>query len=92
MVQDPMKKTAILGDPIHYNSGMLLFDVRKWREGGYLEKTIAYLAEAEHLVLADQSIVNKVFKDSVTRLPLQYNYTVLNRVVSDKTRLVSSGS
>lgn len=84
MVQDPMLNTVQL-NTVHYNSGVTMFDVRRWREEGWHDKIVEFMARPDKPALADQGILNETMHSTTLRLPLKYNYITVHRVFSDKT-------
>ena len=58
----------------YFNSGVLLVDLKKWRDGGYSKKVIDYLYENDGMLsLMDQDALNYVLKDKWIKLPLKFN-------------------
>lgn len=71
------KRKAQLGmrDIPYINSGVLLFDLVKWRNGRYGEKIIEYYKKCQgKLFAADQDIINVVLQDEIYYLPPKYNF------------------
>jgi lipopolysaccharide biosynthesis glycosyltransferase len=61
----------------YFNSGVLLFDWAKTREGGHLRRCVERIAAAaragKSLNLPDQDVLNLEFASDWTRLPLRFN-------------------
>jgi lipopolysaccharide biosynthesis glycosyltransferase len=58
----------------YFNSGVMLFDLRAWREGGYEARTLDYVAQRpERLLDADQDALNPCLHDSWKRWPYEWN-------------------
>lgn len=71
------KRKAQLGmqDAPYINSGVLLFDLVKWRDGQYGKKIIEYYKECQgKLFAADQDIINVVLQNKIYYLPPKYNF------------------
>jgi len=58
-----------------YNAGVILFNVNKWKKERCLEIIKSYLNEYKPcLRLADQDLLNLLFRDKIVSLPHRYNY------------------
>jgi len=58
----------------YFNSGMLLVDLKKWREQKYSEKVISYMRNNDGLLgCPDQDALNYVLKNDWVSLPLKFN-------------------
>lgn len=69
------KEIIGLGDSCYYNCGVLLFNLKSWKEGAYQEKLANHLNNIYHDYLyADQDLINIVLKGQIMTLPLKYNY------------------
>lgn len=72
----------------YYNSGVILFDMSKWREQKYSAKIAAHVAEKRNNYPApDQDLLNVVCKDDIFRLDIAYNFQPIHAVFSDKQYL-----
>ena len=62
----------------YFNSGVLLINVRKWREEGLHRKVVEYIAENHRvIVFPDQDGLNAIIGDRYIPLPLKYNLTFM---------------
>ncbi len=62
------------GDP-YYNSGVLLVDLKQWREEGVQQKLLDYWKEkGGKLFASDQDVINGALKDRIKPLPPKYNF------------------
>lgn len=63
------------GAEFYFNSGVMVINLRVFREGGYLEKAIAWHRE-NHMrsKLHDQDVLNGISVGKTIRLPLKFNY------------------
>lgn len=69
------QKHQVLGismDSLYFNSGVVIMDLKKWREHNYAEQVIKLAAEGD-LPHHDQDALNKVFVDNWMPLPLKWN-------------------
>ena len=58
----------------YVNSGVLLINLKYWREYDYAEKFVEFVQRhPESIVLLDQDIINYVAQDSKTFVPMKYN-------------------
>lgn len=60
----------------YFNSGVMVFNLKAYREGNFLERAIAWHKE-NHVKskLHDQNILNWISVGRVLRLPLRFNYS-----------------
>lgn len=81
MVAEPTvnkRRRAQLGMPVaqpYFNSGVLLIDLKRWREEG-VEKTVLnyYCQKGGNLVAPDQDALNGALVERIHQLPPKYNY------------------
>lgn len=69
------QKKQVLGlsmDSLYFNSGVVVMDLKQWREHNYAEQVIRLAAEG-NLPHHDQDALNKVFIDKWMPLPLKWN-------------------
>ncbi len=65
-------------DGVYCNSGVLLINLKKWREDNIKEKLIECVIKHNgYFIFNEQSILNMVFCGKCLILPLQYNTTTL---------------
>lgn len=58
----------------YFNSGVLVADLRSWREGGFRDQLLNTLASlGDRLTYPDQDAMNVVFQDSIRWLDLRWN-------------------
>ena len=63
----------------YFNSGVLLIDLKQWRETNATKQSIDYCVKnIEHLSLFDQDALNVIFQDNKCELPLCYNIIPAN--------------
>ena len=63
----------------YFNSGVLLIDLKQWRENNVMKQSIDYCVKnIEHLSLFDQDALNVIFQDNKCELPLCYNIIPAN--------------
>lgn len=66
---------AVLTPPVGFNSGVLLINIKKWREDN-IEKQFFVYAEKnmDKLRSVDQELINHVCGEKIKSLPLSFNY------------------
>lgn len=65
-------------DGIYCNAGVLLFNLKKWREDDITAKFIKIIYENNgYFVFNEQSILNSLFSGTIKILPLKYNVNSL---------------
>jgi lipopolysaccharide biosynthesis glycosyltransferase len=58
----------------YFNSGVMLFDLRAWRAGGYEQKALGYVARhPDRMLDADQDALNPCLHDRWLRWPYEWN-------------------
>lgn len=67
----------------YFNAGMLLVDLYRWREDDIGQRCIEFIEEKSGTVgHHDQGVLNGIFRDQWTRLPLRYNLMTINFILS----------
>lgn len=63
----------------YYNTGVILFDVKKWKKDMYEQQIINFIKNEEmNFVFYEQDMANIVMKNAIGMLPLKYNaYAIL---------------
>jgi len=68
-------KASQLQQTDYFNSGVLVIDLKSWRESGIPEKVRAFKLEHPELISTnDQCALNGVFRGEWKRLPLSWNF------------------
>lgn len=71
-------------DP-YFNSGLLLVDVDKWRQQDCEKRCVEFINQRNgQVVHHDQGVLNGVFRNQWTRLPLKYNLMTNHFMISQK--------
>lgn len=74
----PVKYNRILGidtDNHYVNAGVLLIDVKKWKNGKYQDKIVNHLTQYfGKYCFCDQDIINIVLEGKIAKLPPEYNF------------------
>lgn len=85
-VTDKIKAAVNLKqDEQYFNAGMLLINLKKWREDGSEEKCRAFINEKGGQVIHhDQGVLNGVFHRSWHRLPLEDNLMTIHYIFNRK--------
>lgn len=87
-VQDlvsPKVKVSVGMDPLlpYFNSGMLLVDLRKWRELNVGQRAVDFIKEHHGYVIHhDQGVLNGVLKGQWLRLPFKYNVMTVHYLLT----------
>lgn len=69
------EKIGITNPGQYFNSGMLLFDLPKWKKAQYSERAIAYLNDhPEHILFVDQCALNAVVQGDYLQLNPKNNF------------------
>ena len=70
------EKIELKKSDCYFNSGVLLVDLKKWREEKIVEKFVDYMEEMEgDISFEDQGVINHVLKNEISTLPFKYNVT-----------------
>lgn len=64
--------------PAYFNSGVMLLNLKKMREGGYTQKLIDAKIALNNPKLVDQDAFNIAFDGKTILLPIQYNALMVN--------------
>jgi len=68
------EKLGINSDLGYFNSGVLIFNLNKWRKENYVDKTLEYLlANSAFLDLPDQDALNYVLCEDWVEIPVKWN-------------------
>lgn len=74
-------------DP-YYNSGVILYDMRKWRERDYSGEIARHVKEQRNNYPApDQDLLNVVCRNDIFRLDIMYNFQPIHAISSGKQYL-----
>lgn len=69
----------------YFNSGVILYDLDKWREEQYSERIIEHVKLGNaHYASPDQDLINVVCKDGILKTSARYNFQPVHKVYSDK--------
>lgn len=79
-VGDRIKNAVgLLQEESYFNAGMLLIDLKSWRENQCEKKCIGFIVENHGQVTHhDQGVLNGVFRNEWTRLPVKYNVMTIH--------------
>lgn len=79
------KQIGLSSENDYYNSGVILFDMKLWRECEFSKKLVKHIKEKRNNYPApDQDLLNIICKNNVKRLDLRYNFQPVHAVFSDK--------
>ncbi len=62
----------------YFNSGMILYDVEKWRANRYGMKLADHISNVRSSYIGDQDFLNIVCEGDIARLPVRYNFQPLH--------------
>lgn len=69
----------------YFNAGMILIDLKAWREQQCETLCLKFIEDRNGQVIHhDQGVLNGVFRNAWTRLPLKYNLMTIHYVLSQK--------
>lgn len=68
------KKVELEPQDTYVNAGVMLIDLKRWREDGIDKKFISYIEEMDgNISFEDQGVINRVLKGRIDILPIRYN-------------------
>ncbi len=66
---------GLSGNDFYFNSGVILFDLEKWRTENWAGKALSCIQSGtRHYPFADQDVLNLALKGHIGVLPCQYNF------------------
>lgn len=72
-------------DDHYFNAGIILYDVRRWKDEDWTEKIIDHVRNVRaHYMSPDQDLLNVVLKDNIAVFDLRNNLQPLHMVYSNK--------
>ena len=78
-------KIGLDKDDYYFNSGVILFDLNKWKRNRLSEKIVAHIKEGNnHYPAPDQDLLNVVCKDNIALLDARYNMQPIHLAFSPK--------
>ncbi|CED70268.1 lipopolysaccharide biosynthesis protein, glucosyltransferase [Aliivibrio wodanis] len=80
-LSSPIKSYLLKSFTLHdyFNSGVLLLDLVRLREGKKFTQVLDYVHENENLLYPDQDALNVIFRNNWQKLPSEFNYMALNK-------------
>ena len=76
---------GLTDDDGYYNSGVILFDVDKWRDKGYTARIVDHVKNVRaHYPSPDQDLINVVCRGDILTLPPSLNFQPVHRAYSIK--------
>ena len=68
------KQMIRLDSPFYYNAGVIVFDVKKWISGKWMDKIIYHITKVHgKYPIVDQDLLNIVLCGKIKTLPMTYN-------------------
>ena len=68
------RKVGLKPQDTYVNAGIMLIDLKRWREDGIDKKFISYIEEMDgNISFEDQGVINHVLKGKIDILPVRYN-------------------
>ncbi len=84
------KELSIPSSSPYFNAGVLMFNLRRWREEQLTDRVLAYAAEhGERLLFHDQDALNAVLHGEWLELPVEWN--VQSNMLAANPRIVGPG-
>lgn len=81
----PKLKIGLQSSDAYFNAGMLLVDLKAWREQSCEGKCLRFIEDHEGNVFHhDQGVLNGTFRGAWHRLPVQYNIMTLNYFIDPR--------
>lgn len=79
------REIGLSDDEGYYNSGVILFDVEKWKEKEYTGRIIDHVKNVRaHYPSPDQDLINVVCRGDIMTLPPCYNFQPVHRAYAIK--------
>ena len=79
------RQIGLAGDDDYYNSGVILFDMKRWKEEQYSKRIAEHVAKRRsHYPAPDQDLLNVVCKGDILRLGAEYNFQPAHAAFLDK--------
>jgi len=76
------RELGIPGDAKYFNAGVLMVNLRKWRERGTSERLLSYLKNHQAIIkYEDQEVLNAVLFDDWGELDFRWNWQIIWRGV-----------
>jgi len=76
IISEEMRNNLELRDSLYFNSGVMLINLKKWREENMESKFLEFINEKpEKIKYWDQDVLNFCLKNKWLRLPYKYNLT-----------------
>jgi lipopolysaccharide biosynthesis glycosyltransferase len=69
------KRISLSVDDLYINSGVVVFDLIKWREKEKKTPLIDYIQTVKDIIVNDQDLIALYFKNQICCLPIQWNMT-----------------
>ncbi len=90
MVQDSLVASAKTSVGIddkdrYYNSGIILIDLKRWRELGCSDRIYKHIRDVRTYGTVDQDVLNVELHDEIAVLPVRYNLQPVHMVYDFKT-------
>ena len=74
-VSETHKKLIGVSSTYYYNTGMIVFDVKKWLEEKCMDRFVYHITNVQaNYPLSEQDIVNVILGTQIQKLPLKYNF------------------
>lgn len=65
----------------YFNSGVILYDMEKWRKRHYKNRIIEHIRNVRsNYPCPDQDLINIICKEDICRMPIKYNFQPFHRV------------
>ena len=79
------KSVGLNADSSYFNAGVLLIDLRRWRELNIDQQCVDFInAHRGRVIHHDQGVVNGIFREHWFRLPLRYNVMTIHYLMNQE--------
>lgn len=77
------RSVGLSPDDKYFNSGLLLIDLKRWRDLGIGDRAMSFIrAHQGRVTHHDQGVLNGILKNSWTKLPLRFNVMTIHYLMS----------
>lgn len=81
LITDEIQYIGLDSTKPYFNSGVILFDCKKWIENKCSKRTAFHKIQYGTV---DQDLINVEFKDKIAILPMKYNYQLIHKIVNSQ--------
>lgn len=74
MPAEHLAELGMEGHSVYYNAGVMLLNLKKWRQDHIEEKFMDFCRKHKRLKYADQDVLNMCCHGAIGAIPIQYNF------------------